>query len=605
MPLTNSSNKLPNKLANETSPYLIQHALNLVNWYPWGTEAIELARKQDKPILLSIGYAACHWCHVMMHESFCDPEIAATMNRLFINIKVDKQQRPDLDKIYQTTFQLLMGYGAGWPLTMFLSPTTLIPYFGGTYFPKKNQDNLADFATILNRLNDVYYHSKEQLHAQEAHTLMILQILTHLRPASLTPNVAELLEQTDLVLQQEFDPTHGGFGQQEKFPNCPTLDFILDSDNPMTRHIVLTTLNYMAAGGIYDQLGSGFFRYTIDPAWQIPHFEKMLYDNAQLLGIYTRAYKITHNDQYKEIALSTANWLATTLLDPNTGGFFTAVDADSEDQEGLYYLWDLAEIKNTITHEEFASIKKYYNLDHKANFEHKWHLSVNPNAIPPEINTLALIKQKLLEKRKQRVALNIDTTILTSSNGLAIKNFSIAGQILQRPDFLAIADNAINFIQQKLYLSDNLYAFWPYEPKILAFLDDYAFLLDGILQFINDDATHPYIQFCIKLADNLLENFYDSEHGGFFFTSHYNKHLEEQLAEQLFYRPKTFADEAIPSGNGIACLALLKLGTLLGEDRYLLTAKKCIQAAQVYINDTPELHLNLLKAYIRLYTKTP
>ena len=353
-----------NKLINETSPYLLQHATNPVNWYPWNAAAIQLARQQDKPILLSIGYSACHWCHVMMHESFEDPEVATTMNRLFINIKVDKEERPDLDKIYQTTYQLLMGRAGGWPLTMFLSPDTLLPYFGGTYFPKDSMPemDMTNFQTLLYRLNDVYYHSKEKIKQQEAHTLAILQAVHQPRASSEMPLAESLRQEAETIMSQEFDPEYGGFGSEAKFPNCPSLDFLLRSQQPLMRHIALTTLNNMAHGGIYDQLAGGFFRYTVDQKWQIPHFEKMLYDNAQLLSLYAYAYKLTDNLFYKQIALETGTWLTTTMQGP-TGGFYAAMDADSEQQEGLYYLWDLKDIKKSLTATEFSSINKFYQLD--------------------------------------------------------------------------------------------------------------------------------------------------------------------------------------------------------------------------------------------------
>ncbi len=419
------SNNLGNELISETSPYLLQHAHNPVNWHPWSSEAIERARKQDKPILLSIGYSACHWCHVMMHESFMDPEIAATMNRLFINIKVDKEERPDLDKTYQTAYQLLMGQPGGWPLTMFVSPTTLMPYYGGTYFPKNGPPGSMGFVDLLHRLNEVFYGSKERIKQQEFHTQAIVQIMMQYHPAAIAPLATELIHKAEIALQREFDPAHGGFGDEVKFPNCPNLEFILHSSDTLTRHIALTTLNSMAEGGIYDQLGGGFFRYSVDDAWQIPHFEKMLYDNAQLTGIYAEAFQITNKPHYKEIAIETGNWMQNNLLDPNNHGFYTAFDADTEDQEGLYYLWDLHEIKHLLTHEEFASIKKFYNLDHKANFAKKWHLAVNPNVPMPEHELLQSIKQKLLTQRATRTKPQLDPKGLIVVNGYQITTISV------------------------------------------------------------------------------------------------------------------------------------------------------------------------------------
>lgn len=590
MKKTNSGNYLE----TETSPYLLQHAHNPVNWHPWGEEAFELARKQDKPILLSIGYASCHWCHVMMHESFEDPEIAATMNRMFINIKVDKQERPDIDKIYQIVYQLLMGQGGGWPLTMFLSPTTLMPYYGATYIPKEVTEDQIGFNAMLHRLNDIYYHEKEKIKQQELHTMAVLQILNQLQPANNTPLSQELIQQAETALINEFDPAHGGFGNDAKFPNCPSLEFILHSTEPMTRHVALSTLNTMANGGIYDQLGGGFFRYTVDPLWHIPHFEKMLYDNAQLVGIYAEAFKLTNNMLYKNISLETGKWLATELLDPTSNGFFSAIDADSEGQEGLYYLWDVAEIKQLLTHEEFQIIKKYFNLNQDSNFEAKWHLYVNSDIAAPEQQILFAIKHKLLQQRQKRIAPSIDTMIATSCNGLAIEGLSTAGLILEQQEFLDLANNNIKFIKEHLYVANQLYATWQdRSPKITAFLDDYAFVLHGILTFINGDPKHEYIKFCCSLADDLINNFYDSEYGGFYFISN--------QANKLFFRPKTFTDDSSPSGNGIACLALLKLGLLINNREYIEKAKKTINAVQAYLNDAPEVHLSMCRAYELLH----
>jgi uncharacterized protein YyaL (SSP411 family) len=583
-------NQPVNELTNETSPYLLQHATNPVNWHPWSQAAIELAKYQDKPILLSIGYSACHWCHVMMHESFEDTDVAATMNRLFINIKVDKEERPDLDKIYQTAHQLLMGRPGGWPLTMFLSPETLIPYFGGTYFPKNAQPEITDFQTLLHRLNDVYYHQKQKIKEQELHTLAILQVIYQPRPSSELPLAETLKHCAEEVMQKEFDPVYGGFGTEAKFPNCPSLDFLLRAKDPLMQHIALYTLIQMAQSGLYDQLAGGFFRYTVDQQWQIPHFEKMLYDNGQLLSIYAQAYKLTQNKIYRDIALETGAWLATSMQDPNSGGFYAAVDADIEGKEGLYYVWDLKDIKKVLTGDEYSSIKKYYKLDHKANFDELWHLSINAEQPAPDSGVLQQIKQKLSTQRTLRPAAHIDNKILTCWNALAIKGLSEAGQLLDHRPFLELADKTIKFFKDQVFVDKQLYAsFQAGKPKINGFLDDYAFLLDAVLCFVQHNPQHEYIVFCNELADSLIENFYDSEFGGFYFTA--------LSAEQLFFRPKPYTDEATPAGNGIACLALLKLGKLVGNEHYIEVAKKSIYAAQAYLNDAPEIHLTLCLAY--------
>lgn len=579
-----------NKLINETSPYLLQHATNPVNWYPWGDAAINLAREQDKPILLSIGYSACHWCHVMMHESFCDPDIASAMNRLFINIKIDKEERPDLDKIYQTAHQLLMGRPGGWPLTMFLSADTLIPYFGGTYFPKDVPTDAVGFEVLLHKLNDVYYHDREKIRQQEMHIRAIIAAIGMKRIPTELPLASTLRHNAELVLQKEFDPVHSGFGNEAKFPNCPSLEFLLRSPEPLMRHITLTTLKHMAQGGIYDQLAGGFFRYTVDPQWQIPHFEKMLYDNGQLLSLYAAAFQLTHVDEFKQIACETAEWLCNYMRDNSTGAFYTSMDADSEGEEGLYYVWEKSEIKNILDSNEYSLIKKYYQLDHKANFEDKWHLAINPQITEPARDQLKTIKQKLLQQRNLKTKPQIDKKILSSWNALVIKGLIQLGQILNEPQYINAAQSTLNFIREKMYIDRVLYASWQDgAPHIKGFLDDYAFLLDALLTLIKNDLEHEYIQFCEQLADNLLDYFYDYENGGFFFTAN--------DAEKLFYRPKTFTDDATPSGNSIACISLLRLGKLLKRQDYIKAAKDSIYAAQVFINDAPEVHLGLLEAY--------
>ncbi len=568
-----NSHNLPNKLISETSHYLLQHADNPVNWYPWGEAAFEQARKHDKPILVSIGYSSCHWCHVMMHEFFCNDEVAATMNRLFINIKIDKEERPDLDQVYQTVYQLLIGEAGGWPLNMFLSPTSLIPYFGITYSP--------DFVKLLHRLNEIYYHERDRVQQQELHTLATLQVISQIKPANLTPPAKDLTHQAEVALLQSFDPNHGGFGNAAKFPNCSSLEFLLHANDPLKRHAAFTTLNSMAYGGIYDQIAGGFFRYTVDAAWQIPHFEKMLSDNALLLDVYSQAYELTHNELYHNVIMETANWLQQSLLDNHSNGFFNGLDADSDEVEGLYYVWDIDEIKKTLSHDEFAHIKKVFRLDHKSNVETKWHLSINSEISQPEPNILKTIKQKLLQQRQLRTVPQLDTMILVSNNGLVIKGLSTAGLILQQQSFLDLANATILYVKSRIAQESS--------AKIPFFLDDYAFVLDGVLTYVNGNKDHEYIQFCMDLADRMIHNFYDYENPGFFFTSH--------TSEKLFYRPKSYTDDSLPSGNGIACLTLLKLGKLVQNQTYIDIAKATIHGAQCYVNEAPELHLTLCRAY--------
>jgi len=448
----------------------------------------------------------------------------------------------------------------------------------------------------LHRLNEVFYHEKEKIKQQEQHISTVLQIISLPQASSELPLAETLTKDAITAFQKEFDPINGGFGLDAKFPSCPILEFILANKDPVQRHMALFTLENMAQRGLYDQLEGGFFRYTVDKEWQIPHFEKMLYDNGQLLSCYAQAYKLTNHQYYRQVAIETGKWLAKNLSNQNDGGFYSSIDADSEDQEGQYYVWDVEEIKSILTPKEFASIYKYYQLDRKPNFEDRWHLIVDPAAVPPSPEQLAQIKQKLLQARNLRSHPSIDNKILTGWNGLAIKGLSDAGLMLQYPMFSDLADQAIRFIQSNLFVDLQLYAtFQNKMPKIAAFLDDYAFLLEGILTFINNNPKHQHVKFCETLANSMIENFYDTEHGGFFFTSH--------KAEQLFYRPKTFTDDVMPSGNGIACLVLLKLGNLLNNDHYIEIAKKSIYSVQTYLNEAPELHLSLCKAYELLHKR--
>lgn len=578
-----------NRLAKASSPYLRQHAHNPVNWFTWGEEAIETARRENKPILLSIGYAACHWCHVMAHESFEDVETANLMNELYVNIKVDREERPDLDKVYQTAHYMLTKQNGGWPLTVFLTPD-LIPFFSGTYFPREARYQLPAFKELLTALAGIYQNQPDDISKQNAELLRILQ---HQAPD--TGNVQLNLspwENALTELKRTYDAENGGFGGAPKFPQTSKLELLLLNKSNMVRE----TLQHMAEGGIYDQLAGGFFRYTVDAQWQIPHFEKMLYDNAQLLDLYAKAANQFENTFFAEIARTTADWAIRTMQS-SEGGFYASIDADSEGHEGKYYVWDKKEVAALLTTDEFAAVQTYYGLNEPPNFDNHWHLHVNQSAVDTakKLNlTLSQFKvylasaiTKLLKAREQRIPPTIDKKHLTAWNSLMIKGLITAGESLKEPRFTQSAQSAIAFIQEKLWRNGRLLASYiDHKAELPAYLDDHAFLIDALLASLQSNWQTGQLLFAMQLADILLEYFFDSRSGAFFFTA--SDH------EKLLYRPKTMMDEAIPAGNGIAVRILTILGYLLGNSRYLSAAEKTLQAAFPYLTKFPAEHCTLV-----------
>lgn len=582
-----------NHLAQESSPYLLQHASNPVDWYPWGKEALDKAKQENKPILLSIGYAACHWCHVMAHESFENETIAELMNQLFINIKVDREERPDLDKVYQTAHYLLTQQPGGWPLTIFLTPDQQVPFFSGTYFPNEERHQLPAFRDVLRGIANFYEQKSNDIRQQNNE---LLALLHHPRPTATRPTItAEPLKIALRFLQQRFDNIHGGFGEAPKFPQEPKLEYLLSEHPEMAQQ----TLLRMAEGGIYDQLAGGFYRYTVDEAWRIPHFEKMLYDNAQLLSLYAQAIKRLRQDSlYVHVTQQTAHWIVNQMQSAQ-GGYFSSMDADSEGHEGKYYVWDKQELEHLLTAEEYAVVQLYYGVDQEANFENHWHFYV---AQPIEFvasqlhisvenvkNYLASAKEKLLAARVQRIPAARDEKILTAWNALMIKGMLNAGYALHQPELIESAEKALHFIRKHLWVNQRLLASWKDgRTNLPAYLDDYVFLIDALLTSLQITWNTEHLKFAIQLADNLLAHFYDTNAGGFFFTA--NDH------EALIYRPITMMDEAIPSANGIAVRVLLILGHLLGETRYIEAAEKTLESVWPALLQYPAEHCSMLLA---------
>jgi len=599
--------KYTNQLITETSPYLLQHAHNPVNWYPWGQLALSEAKSQNKLILLSVGYSACHWCHVMAHESFEDPAIAAVMNELFINIKVDREERPDLDKIYQTAHQLLNQRGGGWPLTVILSPQDQIPFFAGTYFPNKEKHGMPAFSDILKNVDNFYQENKDKILQQSDSILNAFSQLTESTNVTTNEINSKALDLARKQLADTFDQRYAGFGKAPKFPHPTNLERLIHHwqltlnnkvvDNS-AKEMVFLTLHAMASGGIYDQLAGGFFRYAVDDYWQIPHFEKMLYDNGPLLALYAEASIVFKNKTFKRITIETANWVIREMQSPQ-GAYYSTLDADTEGEEGKSYRWQVEEVKQLLDDQQFKYFSNIYGLTKKANFDSYWHLHISQNSADiadsssvSEKTIKQIIsdsKQILLNYRELRTQPNRDEKILTSWNGLMIKGMMLAARLLKNDQYLISAQSAIDFIQSTLFKDKRLYATHKDgKTHLMAYLDDYAFMLDALIESLQTQWRNSDLQFAIDIADTMLEFFEDSKLGGFMFTA--NDH------EKLIQRPKVYSDEAIPAGNGIAAKSLSRLGHLIGNTKYIDSSERCIQNAWTHIISYPAAHSAMLHA---------
>ncbi|MBK8062666.1 MAG: thioredoxin domain-containing protein [Betaproteobacteria bacterium] len=571
---------MPNRLARETSPYLQQHADNPVDWHPWGPEALEKARSEDKPILLSVGYSACHWCHVMAHESFEDAEVAAVMNRLFVNVKVDREERPDIDQIYQTAHQMLAQKVGGWPLTMFLAPDGT-PYFAGTYFPRESRYGLPGFAELCERMAAVWRERRAEVDAQGEQVRIAFARLES-RLAGGGARAADFdaapIEELLANLREQFDEEYGGFGPAPKFPHPTDLDLCL------RRYVAVgdgsglamadLTLTRMCEGGIYDHLGGGFCRYSTDAAWSIPHFEKMLYDNGPLLALLADAWRVTAKPLYARAAAETAAWVMREMQSPE-GGYFSSLDADSEGEEGRFYVWARDEARALIG-EDYAVFAARYGLDEEPNFEERlWHLRLAPGAgdSPPDAQTQARIEAAracLLAARERRVRPGRDEKILVSWNALMVRGMARAGRAFGRADWVASAQRAMDFIRARMWKDGRLLATYKDgRAHLNAYLDDYAFLIDAALELLQGAFDAELLAFAQDLADALLEQFEDAEAGGFWFTGRDH--------ERLVHRPKPGQDNATPAGNGVAAYALQRLAALSGEERYRYAAERALE----------------------------
>lgn len=600
---------MPNHLVSESSPYLQQHADNPVDWHPWCEQALALAREQDKPILLSIGYSTCHWCHVMAHESFEDEATADLINRDFIAIKVDREERPDLDQIYQSAHTLLTGRSGGWPLTLFLAPDQT-PFFGGTYFPPQARYNLPGFKDLLPRVARAYRERRHDIARQNISLRESLASAGPVPQAGTEPGPAPLASALS-QLRQSFDPVHGGFGGAPKFPRPGEIAFCLRrhaaEGNGQALEMARQTLRKIADGGINDQLGGGFCRYSVDERWLIPHFEKMLYDNGPLLELYADAWRCGGEERFRAVAEETVEWLVREMRAPE-GGFYSALDADSEHEEGKFYVWTPQEVAAALAADEYAVLSRHYGLDQPANFEGShWHFHV---ACPLDRVALELgmelaetrrlldiARTKLMNLRAQRVRPGRDEKILTGWNALAIKGLAHAGCAFGREDWIALAQQAADFIRAELWRGSRLLASWKDgKANLGGYLDDYAFLLDALVELMQARFRTADLAFARELAEALLARFEDRDRGGFYFTAHDH--------ETLISRPKPGFDNATPSGNAVAAFALQRLGHLLGETRYLAAAERALKLFYPQIAAQPTGFMSFL-AVLEEYLEPP
>jgi uncharacterized protein YyaL (SSP411 family) len=580
---------MANRLIDETSPYLLQHAHNPVDWYPWGEEALGRARAENRPILLSIGYSACHWCHVMERESFEDPEIARLMNDNFVNVKVDREERPDLDTIYMEAVQAMSGHG-GWPMTVFLTPDG-VPFYGGTYFPPTDRLGMPGFRRVLTSVAEAYHRAPDEIRqsAEQLRSRLGRSLMGH-EAGALDERVAAAAYQG---LAASFDARHGGFGGAPKFPQSMNLEFLLRyyrrTAEPHALEMVRVTLDHMRRGGIYDQLGGGFHRYSTDDVWLVPHFEKMLYDNALLARVYLEAYQVTGDEEYRHVVEETLGYVLREMAGPE-GGFYSAQDADSEGEEGKFFIWTPREIAEVLGPEDAPLVAAYYGVTEQGNFEGRniLHLAcpaeevAQEHGVSPQKVRAAVerARQLLFAAREKRVKPGRDEKILTAWNGLMLRAFAEAARVLDRADYRATAEKNAAFLLATLRRDDRLLRTYKDGwARLNGYVEDYAALAEGLLALYEATFEPRWFAQARALAEEMLRHFWDDAEGGFFNTS--DDH------EQLISRPKDLFDNAVPAGNSMAVDVLLRLGALTGEGRYAERAQRTLQALSGVIPRAP------------------
>ncbi|UCF45982.1 MAG: thioredoxin domain-containing protein [Myxococcales bacterium] len=582
---------MANHLRNETSPYLLQHVDNPVDWYPWGEEAMRLAKEQDKPILLSIGYAACHWCHVMAHESFEDDATAAQMNADFINVKVDREERPDIDSIYMQAVNAITGRG-GWPMTVFLTPDGK-PFYAGTYFPDQPRHGMPSFRQILTGVTQAWNNDRANVVGSAGEVAEQLQALSAVSFEEEQLDT-EIFKSALRGLAQRFDPTWGGFGDAPKFPQPMTIELLfresLRNEDSNALEMAEVTLQKMAAGGMYDHLGGGFARYSVDHRWLVPHFEKMLYDNAQLARVYLHAWQATGNELYRRITEETLDYVLREMRHED-GGFYSSQDADSEGVEGKFYVWSAGEIRDALG-EDADTFMRIYGVSDEGNWEghNILNLHLDPKGLAAQLEVdaeelearMTEARATLYELRSKRIWPGLDDKVLTSWNGLVLAALAEAGQALGRVDYIEAARANAEFLHRTMRRdSGRLFRTWKAgsKAKYNAYLEDYAYLADGLLALYEATFEARWVDWAGDLAELMLAHFRDETKGGFFDTS--DDH------EQLIHRPKNLQDNAVPSGNAMAASVLLKLSLLTGNGHYWQVAEQSIQTMTKFMGQYP------------------
>jgi hypothetical protein len=617
------ANKHTNRLAKETSPYLLLHAHNPVDWYPWGEEAFKKAKLEDKVIFLSVGYSSCHWCHVMERESFMDEEIAAYMNEHFVCIKVDREERPDVDSIYMTSVQVYnrvtgSGAGGGWPMSVFMTPEAK-PFFGGTYFPARDGQRGAamGFFSLLQKVNAFWTEQRENIERDaEQITQLVKSQLDNRQPRAVGGLDENVFTEVLTALEDSYDPVYGGFGYSEqnplrpKFPEPPNLVFLIhqlqhgdfnDEQKATAEKLLVGTLERMAMGGIRDHVGGGFHRYSVDRFWQIPHFEKMLYDNGQLASVYAEAYAVTGREDFKRVVDEMLAFVTREMTDEH-GAFYSALDAESEDEEGKFYRWEKEDVDSLLEAAEFELIAEIYGMDDEPNFEESFYalqlsspladLAESKSLSEADLEAqLAPIREKLLAVRNKRERPLTDTKILTSWNGLMIRGFADAGRCLNNEEYIKVAARAADFALAELQTDDGrlLRTYSEGKAKLNAYLDDYAFLVNGLIALHRATNDEKWLKASDELTAKQLELFWDDDNGGFYFTS--GDH------ESLLARGRDPVDGAEPSGNSVSAENLVYLGKALEREAYLDKAKATIQSASGLLQRAPSAAPRLAVAF--------
>jgi len=596
-----TENKIPNRLINEKSPYLLQHAYNPVDWYPWSEEAFEKAKSENKPVFVSIGYSTCHWCHVMERESFENEEIARILNEKFVSIKVDREERPDIDSIYMLVCQMMNGHG-GWPLNVFLTPDR-VPFYTGTYFPRESRYGMPGFKDVLNYLYQQFTENPDRIKDVGAKVKQALELSREKgKQTSLTKDT---IINAFRYYKQTFDPQYGGFGEPPKFPMPHSFVFLLmyakfyENQDALT--MVTKTLDGLARGGIYDHIGYGFSRYSVDEKFLVPHFEKMLYDNALLAMAYTDAFRMTKNPRYKKITEEIVEYVLRDMVHP-AGGYYSAEDADSEGEEGKFYVWTPEEVKIVLGEKLGTLFCQAYDITEKGNFEGK----NIPNLITSHLEVIAKeegislaelaeklekARQKLFQHREMRVRPFRDDKILTAWNGLMIAALAKAGRVFQQASYVEAAEKAVSFITHNLIQSDRVMVrYRDGEVKNKGFIDEYAFLLWGYMELYESTFAPFYLEEAKKLAGNMIDLFWDDQVGGFFFSGN--------DVDPLLIRQKESYDGALPSGNSVAAFQLLKLAKLTGDFTLEEKVQRIFRFFSKDIHDYPNGHAMMLQSLI-------